>query len=674
MKPLSSASVALLAVVACGGAAPRPPTAAAAPSAVAPAVHAVEPVPSEEDAVVPISPGDPTWGSRTALVTIVEFADFQCPYSSRVEGTLDQVRTTYGSDQVRIVWKNNPLPFHKNAIPAAEAAVGVFALAGNDAFWRFHDTVFKNQALLSDDVYESWAKDAGLSDQNLTDYKAGLASHKWADKIAKDLSDGRAAGVQGTPSFFIDGVFINGAQPFDTFKEMIDQELEKAKDKVASGVSKARLYVEMSNEYKKKQQDRENEKKAREDEEAAAQAATVFKVPVGTSPVLGNPGALVTVVEFADFQCQFCGRVELTLKALRDKYGDKVRFVWKNEPLPFHLAAEPAAEAALEMRVEAGDKGFWALHDKLFASQKDLIAGQAPDVDAIVQMAVELGGNPGKVRRAISVHAHKNVLDADQDLADDLQARGTPQFFIDGRRLVGAQPQERFEKIIDEEVKKAQDLIAAGTQPSDLYAVMIKDGKGPPEPERKDVPSGLPTDGPVRGNTSARVTIHEWADFQCTFCGRVEPTLAQVMKDYGGRVKLVWHDLVLPMHSDAPLAAEAGREAYAQKGPSAFWAIHDKMFANHGHLKRDDLDRYAKESSLNMNRWKKALDASAHAAQIDADTKAGNDVILGTPVFLIVPQNASSGYFINGAQEYTKFRKLIERALAESGAKPVTQP
>jgi protein-disulfide isomerase len=121
------------------------------------------------------------------------------------------------------------------------------------------------------------------------------------------------------------------------------------------------------------------------------------------------------------------------------------------------------------------------------------------------------------------------------------------------------------------------------------------------------------------------------------------------------------------MHADAPLAAQAGREAYAQKGPSAFWALHDKMFANQQKLKRDDLDGYAKELNLNMDKWKAALDGSTHASEIDADKKAGNDdAINGTPAFLIVPAGASSGYFINGAQSYGKFRKLIERALTES--------
>ena len=75
---------------------------------------------SDEESPVPISSKDPMWGSRSAPVTIVVFSDYQCPFCSRVEGTLDQVKTTYGKDKVRMIWKNEPLPFHPNAKPAAE--------------------------------------------------------------------------------------------------------------------------------------------------------------------------------------------------------------------------------------------------------------------------------------------------------------------------------------------------------------------------------------------------------------------------------------------------------------------------------------------------------------------------------------------------------------------------
>ena len=612
----------------------------------------------DSESPVPISSKDPMWGKRDAPVTIVQYSDFQCPFCSRVEPTMDQVKTTYGPDKVRIIWKDNPLPFHQNAKPAAEAAQGVFAMAGNDAFWKFHDTAFKNQSDLSTDSYVKWATAAGVKDAAA--FKAGLDSHKWADKVDADLNAGKAAGVQGTPAFYVNGVFINGAQPFDNFKSTIDAELSKAQAKIASGTPKSRVYIEMTKENKKN-----TPPPAKQDEGEKEDTTSVFKVPVGNSPVLGNANALVTIIEFSDFQCPFCSRVEPTLKAVRDKYGDKVRLVWKNEPLPFHPAAEPAAEAAMEVMAEKGVKGFWDAHDKFYAAQSTIANGKDANLDAIVKIATDAGASADKVKKAIDNHTWKKLIDADSDLSEDFQASGTPHFFINGRRLVGAQPEEKFDKIIDEEITKAQGLIAKGTKPSEVYDALTKDGKGPPEPEKKDLPKNLPTNDPARGNMHAKVVIHEWSDFQCPFCGRVEPTVAQVMKDYGDRIKFVWHDLPLPMHADAPLAAEAGREAYAQKGPKAFWDMHDKLFANQQKIKRDDLDGYAKDQGLNMDKWKAALDGSTHQAEIDAAKKSGNSAgINGTPAFIIAPVGATSGYFINGAQAYGKFRKVIELALA----------
>src|SRR3954469_5542402 len=109
--------------MACGGAQPAtqaPSTVAVADAgaqAIAPAPAPADPTSGNETAPVPITATDPSWGSKTALVTIVEFSDFQCPFCSRVEGTLQQIRSDYGPDKLRIVWKNEPLPFHPNAKP-----------------------------------------------------------------------------------------------------------------------------------------------------------------------------------------------------------------------------------------------------------------------------------------------------------------------------------------------------------------------------------------------------------------------------------------------------------------------------------------------------------------------------------------------------------------------------
>ena len=599
---------------------------------------------SDEESPVPVTSKDPIWGNREAPATIVVFSDFQCPFCARVEPTLDQLKSVYGPSMLRVVWKNQPLSFHVNAKPAAEAAQVVFTLGGSTAFFKFHDQAFKDQAHLEPANYRLWAIAAGVDGKA---YDKALAVHSADAKIAEDQALATKVGANGTPAFRINGLELSGAQPIERFKTMIDAELAKATAKIASGTPKNKIYVALStaNFVQTPPIVRKS------DDEHDEEPGVVWRVPVLGSPVRGNVDAPVTIIEFADFQCPFCKRTESTIEKVRDTYGDKVRIVWKNSPLPFHPRAEPAAELALEARAEKGDAGFFRAHDKLFDAQPKL------DDDDLVAMGAQLGLDSSKVRSAIREKKHAKEIDADVELADDVQATGTPHFFINGRRMVGAQPFEKFQKIIDEELKKFRDQSVPAR---DYYASLMRDAKGAPEPEKKVAPA-VPSSAPFRGGKDARVVIQEWADFQCPFCARANSTLDEVLRVYGDRVKLVWRDKPLPMHADAALAAELAREALEERGPDAFWKMHDKLFANQQRLKRDDLDRYGTELGLDSKKVARALDGRTHKGVVDSDDKLGTDIgISGTPAFLI------NNYYVSGAQPFPKFKKLIDRALNEA--------
>jgi protein-disulfide isomerase len=641
--------------VACGGATPPPPQALVIPSAgVAVASPTVDDTEvalaapgawNDADASVPVSSADPVLGARDALVTLVLFSDFQCPFCSRVEPTLAKLRHAFGGADLRIVWKNDPLPFHPNAKPAAEAARGVFELAGNEAFWTFHDKAFENQASLSRESYVKWADESGVRD--LGAFGDGLDSHRWAAKIDADVDEAKTAGVNGTPHSFVNGIELSGAQPYEKFQSLVDEQLAKARAKVAAGIPRDHVYAALS---------QENKKLVPPDDDDDRPDPTVWKVPVDKQPTRGGASALVTIVEFSDFQCPFCRKVQGVLNSLRTKYGADLRIVWRDDPLPFHPFAMPAAELAREARAELGDAGFWTVHDDIFASQSN----QTPLDDAMLDAVAKRAGlDLAKVHLAISTDKYKTRIQADMDVADDFQASGTPHFFINGRRLVGAQPQSAFETIIDAEIAAAHALVKSGTPATKVYDELTKAGKMPPPPEMKTVP--LPGRPITRGAIRAKVTIQEFADFQCPFCSRAEDTLKQVMQTYGSKVRIVWRDLPLARHPNAQLAAEAAREAYAQQGSAGFWKMHDLMFANRTDLSRATLDGYASQMSLDMKRWATALDNSTHRAEIDADADAANAAgITGTPAFVI------GGYFVNGAQSFEKFRRLIDRALGEA--------
>jgi protein-disulfide isomerase len=602
---------------------------------------------------------DATWGARTAPVTIVAFEDFQCPFCSRAADTLAKVQAEYGEAKLRVVFKNLPLSFHDNARPAAEVAEGVRALAGAQAFWRFYTLAFASQSDLGPAAYAKWATAVGVDAAVLA-----KGSPAWSAKIDRDLALAQKLGIDGTPAFLVNGEMLSGAQPLEAFEQIVNDQLSKAKALTDKGVAADKVYATLTEAAIAEQMALAAKMKA----DAEKPDTNVYKVPVGKSPVRGDKAATITVIEFSDFQCPYCKLAEETLSALRTKYGADVRLVWKNAPLPFHPRAEPAAELAMEARAEKGDAAFWAVHDAIFA-QQDKLADE--DLLAIAK-AQKL--DTAKVKAAIEKHTYAESIAEDSDLADDFKAEGTPHFFVDGRRLVGAQPIEEFTAIIDADLEKVKALAAQGVAPSAMYEALTKDGRG--DIEKSDVPDA-PAGAPARGAKDAPVVVQEFADFQCPYCARAEPAIAEVEKAYGAKVKLVWRNFPLPpqMHPDAQLAAEASLEAQAQKGEGGFWKMHDLLFANQqtdGGLKRPALDGYASKLGLDMKKWAAALDGHTHKAEIEADQKAADDAkITGTPTFAI------NGYVISGAQPYAKFRRVIDRALADraptahpKGAKP----
>ncbi len=161
--------------------------------------------------------GYPMWGNPKAPVTIVEFSDYQCPFCSRAIPTLKRIKEEYGPDKVRIVFRDMPLPSHGRA-PSASLA----AHCANDQskFWEMHDMLFDNQAKLEDADLKSYAKKLGLDEKKFNECYDGK---KHMALIDKSRSEAETLGIQATPSFVINGALLQGAQPFEKFKEKIDR-------------------------------------------------------------------------------------------------------------------------------------------------------------------------------------------------------------------------------------------------------------------------------------------------------------------------------------------------------------------------------------------------------------------------------------------------------------------
>jgi protein-disulfide isomerase len=159
----------------------------------------------------------PRMGPASAPVTIVEFSDFQCPFCRRVVPTLKELRAKYG-DKISLVFKDLPLAMHPEAPRAAQAA----RCAGDqNKYWEYHDALFETASLAAN-VYPELAKKVGLEEAQ---FKGCLDSGKHKAGVQADAQQARGLGIEGTPAFYINGVFVNGAQPLEAFTQIIDREL-----------------------------------------------------------------------------------------------------------------------------------------------------------------------------------------------------------------------------------------------------------------------------------------------------------------------------------------------------------------------------------------------------------------------------------------------------------------
>lgn len=177
---------------------------------------------------------DAILGSPDAPVTIVEFSDSQCPFCRKfATEAFPQIKQDYiDTGKVKLVYRDYPLDFHPMALPSAVAAECVREKGGDAAYFKFHDKVFAEQNILdggtvrstvtfTEDDLKNWAKSLGY------DISSCLDSNKYAEEVQNDFADGQSYGVTGTPAFFVNGVVVEGAQPYSVFKQVIDAELAK---------------------------------------------------------------------------------------------------------------------------------------------------------------------------------------------------------------------------------------------------------------------------------------------------------------------------------------------------------------------------------------------------------------------------------------------------------------
>ena len=362
---------------------------------------------------------------------------------------------------------------------------------------------------------------------------------------------------------------------------------------------------------------------------AACQAGQ-SPAPPGAPPIRGSADAPVVILVFGDFACTTCSGLEPALKSLRDEFPKDVQFVFKHNPDPTNAQAVLAHEAA----VEAGRQGkFWEMHDLLAANPGKLETAQ------LTAHAKTLKLDADAFAAALTGRSHRAVVARDVLEAKALGATGTLTLFINGRRGNGVPPPTVLNTLV-------KNLIAGG------------DGSGP----APLAPTALDLkDAPIRGAVDAPVTIVEFSDFQCGFCFRVNPTLAQILERYQGKVRLLFKHSPIEGHTAAPLAHRA---AWAAQQQGKFWEMHDRIFANQRDMGREALLAHAAALGLDRARFVADLDGPQSKAVLDRDqAEAAKVGVDGTPTFFI------DGVPLVGAQPLEAFAAAIDKALAAKAVK-----
>lgn len=378
--------------------------------------------------------GDHPWtGASAPLVTIVVFSDYQCPYCQKLDDVLGALQFQYAQD-LRIVWRQMPLPMHAQARLAAKAALAAHA---QGAYAPMHGWLFANARNLTNETIEAEAAALGL---DLTRFRADIASDWLEDRVSADEDLAKHVHVTGTPGFFVNGRKFTGAQSAEAITVTIEEELQLGRDLVAAGSGQLEVWARFL--------------AVADPDPAAPSKPTPTSTGSGPDPdkryAMDLKGAMrrgakkakVEILMCGDLDCPFSGKTVATLAQLEIDNKGKLAVLFRHFPLDMH----PTARAAHRAAIAADRQGqFWAMWELLFANRQ---ARSATDLEGF---ATQLGLDLDQFRKDIADPDVDKQIDADIAACKGTDVRATPTFFLNGRVLQGAQPIEKFQVIIDEE-------------------------------------------------------------------------------------------------------------------------------------------------------------------------------------------------------------------------------
>jgi len=386
---------------------------------------------------------------------------------------------------------------------------------------------------------------------------------------------------------------------------------------------------------------------------------------------LGSATPLVTVVVFTDYACPPCGRTWQVMDNLVEDYGDDLRVVYRAFTVPGLQRGEQAAEAAYA----AGAQGkFWEMHRSLFAQGGEL------DRPSLRAHAEALGLDVTRFLDDLDTGAHSGQRVRHRRQAKALGVSGLPASFVNGLYLPGFADEATWHGVIDEELRRARELVQQGTPRAEVYASFMKSastkavGAAPGEqalreqlasrsaasptpvklvaPDRSKRYAVRVGNAPASGAEDAPVEVVMFFDFRCPYCKSAwQQELGVIVRSQPEGIRLGVRQLPLDIHPEARGAALASLAAARQ---DRYWAMFDALVGHEGPLGRSDFLAYATKLGLDVERFARDLDDPALAQQIAADVALADHVgVTGTP-----------GFFING-RYYSGFAPGVLAAMVE---------
>jgi len=305
--------------------------------------------------------------------------------------------------EVRWVFRAFPLDIHPDAQLAAEAAL---AAGAQGKFWEMHDLLFAHQRALKPADLRDYAAQLQL---NLTEFDQALVTHRYAAQVAADRALGAKAGVEGTPTFVIDGRLVTGARSVPELNQIADAHLQPGYTPAAVALS--------------------------------GRPATRA---VAEHLVAGAEKAPLTLTWFTDVRSPLAERQASLVKGLMQRYDGRVRLLYKAFPVAFHADSRLAAAALM---AALDQNKFWPMYDAI-AARRDVLDGEK-----LVGVATELHMDAALFKQALE--AAPKLVDADEEEASRRGVQGAPVIFLNAQRVDGLQRESLYTKIADSELVQA---------------------------------------------------------------------------------------------------------------------------------------------------------------------------------------------------------------------------